>query len=188
VGISNLINKNNPVGIAHRHSRKPQILTGHIDRYIHITATGMNTYRDKIRGKFWKPHIDCDRNDSTVMTGNEMQIFNARKSFERYVAFLRVMMVVNILTHTTRAVATHLRFRTVGIENAHFKIGIIRGKNHYDSVTTYAAMPVTEPARYFSQAVIVVDKRTVGPSETAIHTIYIDVVVAKAMHFCKFHP
>ncbi len=90
--------KTTPWGFAHRHSRKPQIPTGHIDRYIYITATGMNTYRDKIRGKFWKPHIDCDRNDSTVMTdGNEMQIFNARKSFERYVAFLRVMMVVNIL-------------------------------------------------------------------------------------------
>ncbi len=53
-------------------------------------------------------------------------------------------VVVDILAYAAGAIATHLCFRAVGVEDAHLEVGAFRGANQYDAVSSDTLVSVAE--------------------------------------------
>lgn len=78
---------------------------------------------------------------------------------------------MNILAYATRAVATHLGFRAVGVENPHFEIRAVGRTDEDDTISSDSFMAIAKE-----------DGKCFRIFRGAVGTIDVDVIVSDAMH------
>ncbi len=86
-------------------------------------------------------------------------------------------MIKNIFGHAADSVAAHFRFRSVGVEHPHPRIGNFRGADQNQSVAADTEMPIGNLARQSG--------RVVG--HFLLEAIDIHIVVAQALHLGEPH-
>ena len=117
-------------------------------------------------------HIDGNALD--LPAGHEQfQRPHAGQRLDRQAGFVRIAFVVHVFADAADAVSAHLRFAAVRIEDPHFEIRDVGRRDPDHSVRPGAEVPVGEPYR----------KRL----RLDRFAIYVQVVVAESLHFCKVH-
>ncbi|MPM49211.1 hypothetical protein SDC9_95939 [bioreactor metagenome] len=104
------------------------------------------------------------------------QHLNTSKRFQRDLGLIGQALFVNILSYAPGSITTHLRLRSVGVKHTHFKITILGRQYHNQPIGTDTLMPVAQLPGQLRQIF-----------ETVLKTVYINIIVAGPMHFCKSH-
>jgi hypothetical protein len=86
-------------------------------------------------------------------------------------------MIEHIFSHAANTVAAHFRFTTIGIKHPHAGVGHIRRLDQYEPITAYAKSSIGNLNR---QCVC-------RERQLFLEAVDVNIVVARAMHFSKFH-
>ncbi len=169
------VGEHHAVRIAHRHQRHAVSFTAHFKRIADdLFAVYRRGYRLSV--KYGRAHIHPYALDFAVFTRKKFKLFNARKGFNRTITAFNVTQIVRKLPHATDTVSAHFAFRPVGVEHTHSAIGFVGSAQKNYSVAPYPEMSVRKfYCKFFRFGYF------------AAHTVKIDIVVANAVHFIKFH-
>ena len=159
----NLIHKQNGVRISHGNSGK------FVFRSIYLDLLR------KLGSLLRLAHIDGDRRYFAIFNLH-IQIFNPGQCLNRNLRLVHDMVVIRIFSHTADAVAAHRAAGTVQIVHIHAAVCHLRWGNQNQSVGTNSKMAVTDGNRQLLRIVYRFFK-----------TVDIDIIIAKSLHFCKFH-
>ena len=159
----NLIHKQNGVRISHGNSGK------FVFRSIYLDLLR------KLGSLLRLAHIDGDRRYFAIFNLH-IQIFNPGQCLNRNLRLVHDMVVIRIFSHTADAVAAHRAAGTVQIVHIHAAVCHLGWGNQNQSVGTNSKMAVTDGNRQLLRIVYRFFK-----------TVDIDIIIAKSLHFCKFH-
>ena len=108
----------------------------------------------------------------------QVQIFYLAGTDDGNIVLVRQSFIINIFCHTTDPVAAHLRTGTVGIIHLHLKISFFCGVDKNHTVSADPEMPVTELSH---------DLRFLLWRKFFRKAVDIYIIIATALHLCKFH-
>ena len=77
----------------------------------------------------------------------QIKRFNAGERFDQQMRFVGISLVVYEFSHAADPVAAHFRFAAVGVEDTHFEIRLIRGRNIDHPVGSGAEMAIRQLLR-----------------------------------------
>ena len=145
-------------GSLHRNQSRFQNRASHVDTHLLHRPAALRLSRFFLYCQFQKLHLPgADYTD----------VVRIRQSF-----------VIYILSHTADSVSAHLRPGAVGIVHFHLEIGIAGRVDKNHPVPADAEMSVAEPPYQF---------RLLRIGNVLLKAVYIDIIIAAAVHFRKFH-
>ena len=106
----------------------------------------------------------------------QLQNLDAAQCFQCHRCFLRQSSFVNIFADTTRSVAAHFPLRAIQIKHSHAKIRSLGRHNQNQSVRANPKMALTHG-----------NCQLFGILHLFCKTVYVNIVIPAALHFCKTH-
>ena len=130
------------VRVAHRNRRAVKI-TAADQNFVVDEALAFNKHGDVFGGQTGNAHVHPHQPHLALFHG-KAQFANARRGFHR--EFLRAgkLLFIQVFADAANAVAAHFRFRAVGIEDTHPKVGFFRRAHEDEPVPTHAETPVAD--------------------------------------------
>ena len=86
------------------------------------------------------------------------------------------MVIIDKLAYAACGVSAHISLAAVGIEHSHSEIRLVGGHYKHKSVGTYAEMAVADDLG-----------NSFGVSHGLLKAVHVNIIIADALHFCKFH-
>ncbi len=153
------------MGIAHRDPHKLRVPSFYINRLRNPAADHLR-YTHVHGHLIHRPLMDL-----------QLKLLDPSQSLHGYPFPSHHAAVVHILSHTADGIAAHSSLRAVRVEHPHSHIRLRRRADKNQPVSPDAEMPVADQYR-----------RPLRPVHLLLKTVDIHIVIADAMHFCKFHP
>ena len=135
------VDKDYAVWIAHGYGGDFHSLSGDVDRGVkHSVCIEIHRYVGW-RGH-GQPHVYGHGFDKSVRSRMQLQRLDAAECFDCKMVGFRDMIVGHIFGYAADAVATHLGFCTVGVENSHAAVGFVTWQYGDDAIGVEACMSV----------------------------------------------
>ena len=162
------------VGVAHGHAGHHPLFSAYRHRLTDDRVAHAH-HRDGVRLYRGSTHVHLDPGDHAILH-RQIQVLHPALGLYGDGGLVGQALVIAELGHAADAVAAHGALTAIGVVHGHAEIRLVGGADEDEPIGANAKVPVAELQRH-----------AVWVWQGLLGTVHIDIVIAAAVHFCKFH-
>ena len=170
----NIVNIGDSVGVAHGNGGDEYLFAVNGDGLVYKCIAAY-IHRNVRRLQNSLAHIHQHGLDLAVF-GIKGQLLYSASCFESDACLICKVVIIDKLAYAACGVSAHISLAAVGIEHSHSEIRLVGGHYKHKSVGTYAEVAVADDLG-----------NSFGVSHGLLKAVHVNIIVADALHFCKFH-